>query len=204
MSKNTDPHLTRADFAAWTKKFSEWRKAADDRHEEQRKDLNVALARISQLENRKTHPQTTSASPSTVATDADLTGERGDPKVERNPPRWDGDDMTGRRWSQTSTAFLECMAGFLDWKADNPRDGKEQYVKFDRLDARRSLMTQIDDQMRQADNQPESFLGKVIARAGCIARLAYVLDDNWALAGYQLSNRRVITRYPAAAHVVIG
>ena len=135
MSKSTDPHLTRADFAAWTKKFSEWRKAADDRHEEQRKDLNVALARISQLENRKAHPQTTGA---TVATDADLTGERGDPKVERNPPRWDGDDMTGRRWSQTSAAFLGCMAGFLDWKADNPREGKEQYVQWDRKDAARA------------------------------------------------------------------
>ena len=133
-----DPYLTRADFAAWTKKFSEWRKAADDRHEEQRKDLNVALARISQLENRKAHPQTTSAGPSTVASDADLTGERGDPKVERNPPRWDGDDMTGRRWSQTSTSFLECMAGFLEWKADNPREGKEKYSQYDRKDAARA------------------------------------------------------------------
>ena len=131
-----DPHLTRADFAAWTKKFSEWRKDTDAKLEEQRKDLNVALARISQLENRKAHPQQPAGA--TVATDADLTGERGDPKVERNPPRWDGDDMTGRRWSQTSVAFLECVASFLDWKADNPREGKEKYSQYDRKDAARA------------------------------------------------------------------
>ena len=140
MSKNADPYLTRADFAAWTKKFSEWRKAADERHEEQRKDLNVALARISQLENRKAHPQQAAAA--TVATDADLDGKYGDPDVKRNPPRWDGDDMTGRRFSQTSAAFLAEMASFKDWCAeqdDQSEDEKQRgNAKWRRIDAARA------------------------------------------------------------------
>ena len=131
-----DPHLTRADFAAWTAKFATWRKDTDARLTALEQMNALINARLSQLENRKAHPQ--QAAGATVATDADLTGERGNPKVERNPPRWDGDDMTGRRWSQTSVAFLECMAGFLDWKADNPREGKEKYAQYDRKDAARA------------------------------------------------------------------
>ena len=123
--------LTKEEFAAWTERFSAWRKETDEKIASLTRRINIAEAR---LKDGKQAP----TSAAVVATDADLEGERGDPEVRRNPPRWDGDDMTGRRWSQTSPEFLGVMASFLDWKAAHPMEGKEQYAKFDRLDAARA------------------------------------------------------------------
>lgn len=52
-----------------------------------------------------------------LATDDDLDGKYGDPEVRRDPPRWAGPSFAGRRYSETSPEFLECIAGFLDWAA---------------------------------------------------------------------------------------
>jgi len=52
-----------------------------------------------------------------VADDADLDGKYGNPEIRKPPPRWAGEDYTGRRFSETEPAFLDTLAGFLDWKA---------------------------------------------------------------------------------------
>jgi hypothetical protein len=67
----------------------------------------------------------------------DIEGQYGDPKIGRMPKNWKGDNFEGKRASQCTPEFLDFWANFLDWKADNPRAGKEQYAKNDRRDARR-------------------------------------------------------------------
>jgi hypothetical protein len=52
-----------------------------------------------------------------VADDADLDSKWGDPEIKRSPPRWSGPNYDGRRFSEADPAFLDAMAGFLDWKA---------------------------------------------------------------------------------------
>lgn len=52
-----------------------------------------------------------------VADDADLDGQWGDPEVRKDPPRWTGRAYAPCRMSETEPAYLEALAGFLDWKA---------------------------------------------------------------------------------------
>jgi hypothetical protein len=52
-----------------------------------------------------------------VAPDADLDSEWGNPEIRKDPPRWHGQSYAGRRYSQTEPAYLDCLAGFLRWKA---------------------------------------------------------------------------------------
>ena len=78
------------------------------------------------------------------ADDNDLDGQWGDPEVRKDPKRWDGESMVGRRYSETSPEFLRCLAGFLTWKADknseNVSDEKAQkYAVYDQRDAARAL-----------------------------------------------------------------
>ena len=55
--------------------------------------------------------------PVQVADDADLDGQWGNPEVRKNPPRWQGQDCTGLKYSDCPPEFLDTLAGFLDWKA---------------------------------------------------------------------------------------
>jgi hypothetical protein len=73
-----------------------------------------------------------------VAPDSDLDGEHGNPVIRRDPKRWEGESMVGRCYSDTSPEFLDCLAGFLEWSAKNPREGKEKYADYDRRDAARA------------------------------------------------------------------
>jgi hypothetical protein len=59
-------------------------------------------------------PATTGA---TVASDADLDGQWGDPEIRKDPPRWQGTSYAGRRYSQTEPAYLDNLADFYAWKA---------------------------------------------------------------------------------------
>jgi hypothetical protein len=53
----------------------------------------------------------------TVASDYELDGQYGNPEIKKDPPRWSGDSMVGRRFSQTSPDYLDTVAGFKDWSA---------------------------------------------------------------------------------------
>jgi hypothetical protein len=80
----------------------------------------------------------------TIASDKDLTSEHGNPEIRRDPPRWTGESHVGKTFAEASAEFLDCLAGFLDWKA-RESDKKDERVKggalkskFIRLDAARA------------------------------------------------------------------
>lgn len=73
-----------------------------------------------------------------VASDADLDGKYGDEQVKKDPPRWEGDRVAPCRMSECSPEYLDALADFLQWKADNPREGKEKYASYDRKSAARA------------------------------------------------------------------
>ena len=71
------------------------------------------------------------------ASDRDLDGTKGNPNVKFDPRDWRGDSHKGRRLSECDPEFLAMYAGALAYMADNPKPNKEQYAKYDRLDASR-------------------------------------------------------------------
>ncbi len=84
--------------------------------------LSALEGRVAQLEKpRPAAPRAAApaAAPSGIvaATDAECTGQYGDPEIRKDPPRWSGESFAGRRFSQTSPEYLECLAGFKAWAA---------------------------------------------------------------------------------------
>ena len=73
-----------------------------------------------------------------VAPLAAIQGDRGDPEVKGKPRDWSGPPFDGSKMSQCPPDFLDVFADFLDWKADNPRPGKEKYARYDRDNAGRA------------------------------------------------------------------
>lgn len=75
-----------------------------------------------------------------VASDDELDGEGGDPKVTMDPPRWKGRSFVGLPYSHTDPAFLEELAKFQDWCADKESKtaGKEKYAPYSRARAARA------------------------------------------------------------------
>jgi hypothetical protein len=57
---------------------------------------------------------------------ADLDSEYGDPEVRRDPPRWKGESMVGKRFSECSPEYLGELAGFKRWCAQ--RDDEQAAV----------------------------------------------------------------------------
>ena len=53
-----------------------------------------------------------------VASDRELDGERGDPQIRKDPPRWPGESFAGCHYSETTPEYLDEIAGFNDWRAD--------------------------------------------------------------------------------------
>jgi hypothetical protein len=82
------------------------------------------------------------ATPATgnAASDKELDGKFGDPKIKKDPSRWEGASYVGRRYSQTEPAYLDSLAGYLDWRANkNQEEGdpaRAKFIAFDRRDAR--------------------------------------------------------------------
>jgi hypothetical protein len=78
-----------------------------------------------------------------VADDADLDGQWGDPEVRKDPKRWDGESMVGKRFSQCPAEFLRTLASFFIWQAEkDEKSGDEQKIKYagyKRRDAARAL-----------------------------------------------------------------
>lgn len=77
--------------------------------------------RVAQLEKpRAAAPRPAAPAPVGIvaATDAECLGQYGDPDIRKDPPRWTGESFAGRRFSQTSPEYLECLAGFKAWSAN--------------------------------------------------------------------------------------
>jgi len=76
-----------------------------------------------------------------VAPDSDMDSQYGDPEIRKDPPKWAGESMVGKRYSQCSADYLLSLAGFLEWKAGkNESEGtpdKIKYAGYDRRDAAR-------------------------------------------------------------------
>jgi hypothetical protein len=67
-----------------------------------------------------------------VATAAAIRGKYGDPEIGKDPPRWEGEAIAPAYASQCPPDYLEAVADFFDWKADNPRPGKEKFAPRER------------------------------------------------------------------------
>ena len=107
-------------------------------------DLLAALARIEEkLDRLLTGPARSAASTrapvSSVAPASDLDGQHGDPELRKSPPRWQGRNLAGLRYSQCTVEELECVASFKDWCAQRDADaGDEKKANYSRLDAARA------------------------------------------------------------------
>jgi hypothetical protein len=88
--------------------------------------LDDIVTRLARLEALGSKPQAHAASAGgEVASGRDLEGDYGDPIVKRDPKRWTGPSEAGRRMSECSSAFLECVAEFNDWCAGQAEDKNE-------------------------------------------------------------------------------
>lgn len=72
------------------------------------------------------------------ATDAELDGKYGNPKIKFDPKRWIGPRFKGRLASMCDPAFLDVYADTLEYLGQKNADaGEADKAKYDRLDARR-------------------------------------------------------------------
>lgn len=74
----------------------------------------------------------------TVAPDADLDGQHGNPNVMYPSNRWAGESFDGRPFSECSPEFLLVHAEWLEYKAANPKPGKEKSAQYQARDAARA------------------------------------------------------------------
>ena len=105
--------------------------------------------------------------PLAVATDDDLDGEHGDPEAKWCPRKYraldgklmdyDGEDFTGRRFSECSVEFLLGYAGDLEYAADHPKPGKEKYSDYNRRDAARARGHARRKMTKEVDNESIPF-----------------------------------------------
>jgi hypothetical protein len=73
------------------------------------------------------------------ASDDDLDTPRGDPQIRFVPRNWNGPDYIGKRYSETSPAFLDILAEALQYSADHPKPDKPaKYADYARQDAARA------------------------------------------------------------------
>lgn len=107
------------------------------------------MAVLARLENKIDALAARKAAPATipdggaVASEKDLDSQYGDPSIKKkDPPRWDGPSFVGKKYSECSPEYLDCLAGFLDWKAEKDAEkGTEdgnKYAGYARKDAARA------------------------------------------------------------------
>lgn len=72
------------------------------------------------------------------ASDKDLEGRGRDAKVKFDPKGWRGRSFRGAPMRECSADFLDVYANALSYCAEHPKQGKEQYAKYDALDAARA------------------------------------------------------------------
>lgn len=86
----------------------------------------------------------TTATVPKIASDRDLDGQYGNPKVTFSPRDWTGPNMRGRKMSECPADFLDMLADTLDWaagqsEAKGETTGKGKPVAYyKRMDAARA------------------------------------------------------------------
>lgn len=73
-----------------------------------------------------------------VASDEDLDGKYGNPEVRKDPSRWKGESMVGRKYSECPPEFLDVLAALCDWRAEQDEKKGDARSKWARLDALRA------------------------------------------------------------------
>lgn len=82
------------------------------------KSIDASLKDLVAIAKQRPRGSTSSASTGGEATDAEMDDPKwGDPTIRRDPKRWTGERMVGRRYSETSPEYLEVLATFKDWQA---------------------------------------------------------------------------------------
>lgn len=81
--------------------------------------------------------------PKPIATDKDLDGKYGDPKVHFDPKDWSGESYKGLRMSECPSPFLDLLAETLDYFAEQAEAKDERYngklvAPYKRADAARA------------------------------------------------------------------
>lgn len=61
--------------------------------------------------------------PGSVAPDSDLDSQHGDVEIKKDPPRWRGEQLAPIRMSHAPADYLEEVASFKDWQAEQ-EEGK--------------------------------------------------------------------------------
>ena len=76
----------------------------------------------------------------TPAPDSDLDGEYGDPVVKKDPTRWKGPSMVGKKLSQTTADYCDAVMGLALWKVGKDNEaGDAKKAGYARRDAERAL-----------------------------------------------------------------
>jgi len=68
------------------------------------------------------------SSDNAIADDADLDGPYGNPEIRFDPRRWTGQTFVGAKFSDAPPEYLDTLAGYLDWKA-NEAEKKGELAK---------------------------------------------------------------------------
>lgn len=96
-------------------------------------DITAARDALDRAERRLTGQAPTraaSAAPAGAtppAADSDLDGPYGNPEIKFDPKRWSGPSFVGARFSDCPPDYLETLAGYLDWQA-NESDKKNEVL----------------------------------------------------------------------------
>lgn len=76
----------------------------------------------------------------TPAPDSDLDGQYGDPKIKKDPTRWKGPSMVGKRLSQTTPEYCDAVMSLALWKVGKDNEaGDAKKAGYARRDAERAL-----------------------------------------------------------------
>lgn len=95
--------------------------------------LDAALAKRQSEERRKPAPAAEN-----VASDRDLDGKYGNPKVRFDPKNWDGGSCKGRLFSDCPADYLDMLANAYEYFASKNAAVDEKKASYERLDAARA------------------------------------------------------------------
>jgi hypothetical protein len=88
-----------------------------------------------------------------AATLAQTQATGGDPEIKWDIKSWKGPSFKGLLASECSAEFLDAYADYHDWKADNPKDGREKFAPYDRRTA--ALCRRWSIEIREGRHEPK-------------------------------------------------
>jgi len=106
--------------------------------------LDRIEAKLDQLLAKPTPAPRAASSVSTgdvkPAPDSDLDSQYGDPEIKKDPTRWKGPSMVGKKLSQTTPEYCDAFMGLALWKVGKDmKAGDEKKAGYARRDAERAL-----------------------------------------------------------------